>query len=301
MDDVALEMTAVSVAYRRNPVLRDITCSIPRGSTTVLVGGNGAGKTTLVKTLAGLIFPDSGSVRYVSASGQAGAEASRGFLFEEPNLYPHLRGRTNLRLLASGADAKSARLASTCAALDLDEKMLRRRARGYSFGQRRKVTLAALFAQDSDVMVLDEPTNGLDPDAVAGFLGLVSQARSGGRTMLITGQDHAVFEEIADAVWVLDTGRLTTIDHWRARESLSNVLEICSTDPDSVTAWFASVAPDKLATSRGQKIELRGTEDELRALASGVLGSDVSTLITSFSVRPASLADLIRSVPNRGR
>src|SRR5262249_52963906 len=146
------------------------------------LGPNGAGKTTTLRMLAGLVRPTSGAVRVLGTPpGRPDALARTGVLVEEPGFYPYLSGRDNLRALARYAGAPAGRVDAV-----LDTVRLRSRGgdrfRAYSLGMKQRLGVAAALLKEPELLVLDEPTNGLDPAGMAEMRTLISELRQRGRT-----------------------------------------------------------------------------------------------------------------------
>lgn len=284
-------LSDVTLSYRKKLVLSGISISLIPGSSTILLGANGAGKTSIIKMLAGLKRPTSGNVQLPN---QKSSRQRAVYVFEEPNLYPHISGNSNIRILG-GTDYPKLQLA--CDALGIDRRMLKRSARGYSFGQRRKVTLAAAFATPGHLPVfLDEPTNGLDPSSIAGFLRLATGLRDSGRQLLVTGQDFSTLEALADRVYLLKSGSLEYISDWRKYANASWLLRVSYIDAVSVQSLVV------LCSESGSKcnvkdltVECHGSESQLRALMSLVVNHEGSSKIDNISLSPNKLTQLMES------
>lgn len=288
-------------SYGRHRVIENASFTLTAGSVHVLIGPNGAGKSTLVRMLAGLARPDAGVVQVLGApAGSRGGDV--GVLFEDPNLYPHLSGAENLRLLA-GRSTREPLPARWLEVLGLGEPMLRQRGRSYSFGQRRRITLCALLWRSPPLVLLDEPTNGLDPDGTRAFRDYVDiVTQTGDVTLLVTGQDLASFDEIAETVLVLRSGQLSVIEKWQqVRAGLGSLLTLSTTDPAAVHALLLehspaeSVAVVERAVLGRHAVELRGGADQLRDLAALAL-AECGPLVSAVNVRPTDLDEVYRGL-----
>lgn len=285
--DSAIRLSGVCLSYRGVPILDEVDMGTAPGRVSVLVGSNGAGKTSVIRLIAGLRKPDRGFVTVRPTSSPRRAV----FVFEEPNLYAHLSGRTHLSIL--GAQDGNA-LSEACDALELDMGLLGRKARGFSFGQRRKITLAAAFATPGDLpMVFDEPTNGLDPSAVKGFMRLARAAADAGRDLLVTGQDFQTLGALADRVYLLKGGRMDLTADWRAHAEEACALEVNFRSPEAAsTATGVSWAGvSSLATDR--TVVYVGGPGALRSLAADLMAGAFATDIVSLALRPKDLGTLV--------
>ena len=212
----ALEVEGVHVALRRKPVLHGLSLSLAEGECRAVVGLNGAGKTTALRVILSMLRPDTGRVLLY---GRDIASTSRdvwrqvGHLVETPFSYPELTARQNIEAAARlhGADPEhagrlTARMSEALALaltgwLDVPVRRL-------SLGTRQKVGLVGALAHEPDVVILDEPTNGLDPLAVVGFRDLLREVTGRGGAVLVTGHHFDELTRIADRVEVLHRGRI---------------------------------------------------------------------------------------------
>jgi ABC-2 type transport system ATP-binding protein len=184
-------------AYGEQTALGGVTMSVERGRVHALLGPNGAGKTTLLRVLLGLVRPDAGTVDVRGTTG--------GFV-ETPGAYPYLTGRQNLRLLAS-MDDHPADVDAVLERVDLTARA-DTKVGTWSLGMRQRLGLAAGLLRRPDVLVLDEPANGLDPGGARALRGLVRGLADEGLTVLLCSHDLPEVDEVADDVTVLLAGRV---------------------------------------------------------------------------------------------
>ena len=208
--DLALETRALAKGFGDRLAVDRIDLRVEEGTVYGLLGRNGAGKTTLLRMILGLLAPDSGSVSLFGRPAPAGDVASRdavaGFV-EEPRFYPYLSAQRNLELLAK-LDGPQATL-TTQAALEMVDLAGRHRDKvgTFSTGMRQRLGLAATLLRSPRLMVLDEPTIGLDP---ANALSVRSQLRSlaeRGVAVLVSSHNMAEVAEICDRVLIIHEGR----------------------------------------------------------------------------------------------
>jgi ABC-2 type transport system ATP-binding protein len=186
---------------------------IPPGSVTVLLGPNGAGKTTVVRLLTGALAADSGALTVfgLSPSGRDGAEVRRrcGVVPARPALYDRLSGYDNLRyageLFEVGADVLPGRIAHAAARFGIEDA-LERRVGAYSTGMRARLALARAVLHEPDLLLLDEPTAGLDPESAKAVLGLIDELAEQGKAVVMCTHLLLEAEGLADHVVVLDRG-----------------------------------------------------------------------------------------------
>lgn len=205
MSSVMVDAHAISKTYRDDVhALDSVTLRVAAGEVYGLVGPNGAGKTTLLRILAGLVAPTSGTIRV----GGHGAGVAIGSLIESPAFYPSMTGAKNLELLCRywGVNAAEARVALE--GVGLGGRDGARRYREYSLGMKQRLGIASALLGAPGVVVLDEPTNGLDPAAIAGVREIVRSLRERGCAVLLSSHLLGEVEQIADRVGILVNGAL---------------------------------------------------------------------------------------------
>jgi ABC-2 type transport system ATP-binding protein len=188
-----------------------VSFRVERGQVLGLLGPNGAGKTTTLRVLMGLILPTSGSVRVFGHEVVPGAAVlSRlGAFVEGPGFLPHLSGRENLRLFwaASGRPAEEAQFDTVLEIAGLGESV-ERRVKTYSHGMQQRLAIAQAMLGLPDVLVLDEPTNGLDPPQIAEMRVVLGRYAATGRTVIVSSHLLAEVEQTCSHVVVMHRGRL---------------------------------------------------------------------------------------------
>jgi len=209
---VAIEVHQLSKVFAENHRgIDDVSCRILPGRVVGLVGPNGAGKTTLLGMITGLITPTTGTVYIFGHPVHAGAPVlSRvGIALEQPALVPHLTGIDMLRTTwaVTGRPAEDAHLDSVAALSGLDDA-LHRKVSGYSMGMRQRLALAQAMLGLPDILVLDEPANGLDPAQVRQLRTIVRDYAASGRTVLLSSHALGEIEKICDEVVVVHRGRI---------------------------------------------------------------------------------------------
>jgi ABC-type multidrug transport system ATPase subunit len=184
--------------------------SVRRGEVYGFLGPNGAGKTTTLRMLLGLIRPTSGTATVAGHTPGSPAGLGRiGSLIESPGFYPYLSGRENLRVVADLAGVQQKRVE---AVLDLVELTSRagRKFGTYSTGMKQRLGVAAALLKDPELLILDEPTNGLDPQGMAEMRKLIKDIGQGERTVLLSSHLLGEVEQICDRVGVISGGHLVS-------------------------------------------------------------------------------------------
>jgi ABC-2 type transport system ATP-binding protein len=212
----AISSTGLTKRFRGGQVAVDgVSLAVPAGSVYGFLGPNGSGKTTTIRMLLGLIYPTSGEHELLGTPMPAGATTVLtrvGSLVEGPAFHPQLSGRANLaRCDAADRTADPATAADRISAA-LDRVGLlaaaRKRYRAYSLGMKQRLAIAAGLLQPRDLMILDEPTNGLDPQGTREVRSLIREIAAGGTTVFVSSHLLAEVEQISTHVGVMRTGQL---------------------------------------------------------------------------------------------
>jgi ABC-2 type transport system ATP-binding protein len=223
MNDIAVELSGVSKKYRYF-TLEDVHLKLPRGQIMGLIGANGAGKSTTIRVLMGLVQQDSGEVRVLGhrmPAEQVAAKWDIGFASEDMRLYDSMTLDWHMSFMRSiypHWDASYAQLLLKRFGLRVDQKI-----KGISHGQRVKAALLLVLARKPQLLVLDEPTTGLDPVARHEILReLTDVMAEEGRSILFSSHNTQDVEQISDQITFIDRGRIidsmdkeTYLDRWR--------------------------------------------------------------------------------------
>jgi ABC-type multidrug transport system ATPase subunit len=223
-ETLVVETSGLTKRYDERIVAVDnLNLRVRHGEVYGFLGPNGAGKTTTLRMLLGLARPTSGSAIVAGASPGSPEGLSRiGAMIEAPAFYPFLSGRDNLRVLAKHAGVPETRIEAA-----LDQVDLASRADDhfstYSQGMKQRLGLAAALFKDPELLILDEPTNGLDPAGMAEMRSLIRSLGQGQRTVLLSSHLLGEVEQICDRVGVIRSGKLVaegTVEELRGRDTL---------------------------------------------------------------------------------
>ncbi|MFC4006773.1 alpha/beta fold hydrolase [Nonomuraea purpurea] len=211
---VPLEISGLTKAYRNGELAVDgLSFRVEQGQVLGLLGPNGAGKTTTMRMMMGLIQPDGGEIRIFGERVTPGAPVlSRlGSFVEGPGFLPHLSGRDNIELYwaATGRPAKDAHFEEALEIANLG-KALDRAVRTYSQGMRQRLAIAQAMLGLPDLLVLDEPTNGLDPPQIREMREVLKRYARDGRTVIVSSHMLAEVEQTCSHVVVMRRGRLVS-------------------------------------------------------------------------------------------
>jgi ABC-2 type transport system ATP-binding protein len=209
--EYVVETHGLTKLFGERRAVDSVDLRIPSGSAFGYLGPNGAGKTTLIRTLLGLTKPSSGTISLLGRpipEQRADALARIGAIVEEPRFHPFLTGRENMRIVAAAREREShARIDDALQRVGLQHRA-DDRVKTYSQGMRQRLGVARCLLADPELLILDEPTNGLDPAGIEEFRGLVRSLVDEGRTVVLSSHLLSEVERICDAIAIVDRGRV---------------------------------------------------------------------------------------------
>lgn len=210
----ALRTTGLHKTYRRRrvpvPAVDRLDLNVPAGGVHGFLGPNGSGKTTTIRMVLGLIRADAGRIEVF------GTEVPRrlpevvnriGAIVEQPKFFPSFSARRNLELLATGIGVPPQRVPAVLAEVGLAERA-RDRYKTYSLGMKQRLAIAATLLKDPDLLIFDEPTNGLDPAGIHAIRQTMRRLAHQGKTVLVSSHILAEVQQVADTVSIIGRGRL---------------------------------------------------------------------------------------------
>jgi ABC-2 type transport system ATP-binding protein len=211
MTENLIETHRLCKSFGDRAAVADLNLAVPRGCAYGFLGHNGAGKTTAIRMLLGLTRADSGTMRIVGRpvpEERADALGRVGAIVEEPNFHKHLTGRENLRVIAAvrGAEAYE-RIDAALHRVRLADRA-DDRVKTYSQGMRQRLGVARCLLADPELLILDEPMNGLDPGGILEFRMMIGELVAEGRTVFLSSHLLDEVEKTCDAAAVIDRGRL---------------------------------------------------------------------------------------------
>lgn len=212
MDNI-IEITNLSLTIKKTEILKKINISFEKGKIHGLIGRNGSGKTMLMKCICGFIKPTDGEI--IVNEKRIGKDCdfpdSVGIIIETPGFIPYYSGYKNLKLLADlNKKISKEQIKSAMNQVDLDPD-LKRHVKKYSLGMRQRLGLAQAIMENPDILILDEPMNGLDKDGVADMREYLLNLKAQGKTILIASHSTEDIEILCDTVCEMDKGVLTKI------------------------------------------------------------------------------------------
>lgn len=302
----AIATTGLVKRFGAQAAVAGIDLAVPRGAVYGFLGPNGSGKTTTIRMLLGLVQPSAGSIDLL---GEPMPERGPsvlprvGSLVEGPAFHPYLSGRANLARLEAADRYADPRTSAQRIGAALERVGLtaaaRKRYRAYSLGMRQRLGLAAALLMPRELLVLDEPTNGLDPQGTREVRHLVSSLADDGATVLVSSHLLSEVEQMCTHVGVMREGRLVaqgTVGEVRSGGSGAQV-EVTTSDTEAAARILAGLGVTELVTSPGTVRGIPGglaPEAVVAALVHGGVG------VRGFAVLTPSLEDLFVSLTGEG-
>lgn len=306
--ELALATRALTKSYGSRRALDGLDLTVPTGVVYGFLGPNGAGKTTTMRLLTGLLRPDSGTIEML---GRPFSRSDRrrlfdvGALVESPSFYPYLSGRENLEALASaGAKTPRGRVDEVLEIVGLRDRAGDKVSR-YSLGMKQRLGIAGALLSDPQLLLLDEPANGLDPAGIVAMRETLRHLAAIGKTVFVSSHLLAEVQQLADVVGIIAAGRLVREGSMRELLAGEGVVRV-RVAPEEVAAAAAALAglvpSDHVAQSTAEpgwltvQIAPDRTAEVNRTLANASIyaaglesGNDLEELFLSLTHDPSAV------------
>ncbi|MBF0097796.1 MAG: ABC transporter ATP-binding protein [Magnetococcales bacterium] len=292
MGEYSCIVTDVVKQYPRHRALQGVTLAVPTGACVALLGHNGAGKTTLMKLLLGLTRPSSGSVRVLGYDPATAGSAFRrqiGFLPESVTFYDEMSGLDTLRYLARLKGVAWSQCDLLLQQVGLAEAA-KRRVKTYSKGMRQRLGLAQALLGQPRLLLLDEPTTGLDPILRQEFYRMILALRGQGVTIVLSSHLLTELEARTDLAIILRQGRLAamgSLESLRAEANLPVLIRVQSSDVQRVAAQLPTIP---VLQQEAQTVQLAVPVDAKMAVLRQLAA--MGTLVSDLEIQLPTLDDL---------
>jgi ABC-2 type transport system ATP-binding protein len=297
---VAIETQGLTLNFGKLTAVSNLNLCVPVGSVYGFLGLNGAGKTSTIRMLLGLIQPYTGEIRLF---GQPFSRTHRkqlnqiGALVETPSLYGHLTGYENLeltRILVGAASAQIDRVLTIVGLVNDSHRLVRQ----YSLGMRQRLALAIALLNDPQLVILDEPTNGLDPAGIREIRALIGNlSAEHGITVFLSSHLLSEIEQVATVIGIIHKGKLLfqgVPDELHAR--LQEYVSIEVDQPDKARRILAQQGWPVVQPDEHRLSVLTNRRDDVAALTAQLVGAGL--LIYHVSLQQPSLEDIFLKLTN---
>ena len=289
-----IEARGLVKRYGHITAVDDVDLNVKAGDVYGYLGPNGAGKTTSLRMLLGLIRPDAGSARLFGRDpleeGARALDGVAGFV-EAPRFYPYMSGRRNLEMAAAlDGDGAERRIGEALDTVDLADRA-GDKVGGYSHGMRQRLGIAGALLRNPRLLLLDEPTTGLDPAGMRDMRALVKRLAGEGITVLLSSHLLAEVEELCDRVAIIRSGRIVYEGSLEElKRSATGSYRLRTTDDDRALAVTRAQAGIERVELRGGEIAFEAGEDAVGELSVALV--EAGALIHSLVPQTATLEDL---------
>ena len=305
MSRPAVATFGLTKRFRHQVAVDSLDLVVPAGAVYGFLGPNGSGKTTTIRMLLGLVTPTSGRVEMLGRPIPGGAAAVLprvGALVEGPAFHPYLSGRDNLLRLDAADRTSAAGTARARVEGALDRVGLlaaaTKRYRAYSLGMRQRLAIASALLHDRDLLVLDEPTNGLDPQGTREVRSLVASLSDGGATVLVSSHLLSEVEQMCSHVGVMHAGRLVAQGTSAAIRAGRETQATVETDqPGTVARIMRELGLLEVRTTPGAAIGRLGEIAPEKIVAACV---HQGVAVLGFRVAAPSLEDVFVALTGEG-
>lgn len=206
-NNMILETKGICKSFSRQRVLNQISLAVPEGCVYGLLGPNGAGKSTLMKMFSGMMRPDAGEIYFMGEKWSRAHLKQTGILIEQPPLYENLTARENLEVRTLLLNLPKSRIGEVLEIVDL-KNTGNKRAGKFSMGMKQRLGIAAALLNHPSLLILDEPTNGLDPFGIQELREMIRGFGHQGITVIVSSHILSEVEQVADYVGIISGGVL---------------------------------------------------------------------------------------------
>ena len=257
LSPAVLEIQQLTKRYGKLTAVNQLNLEVKKGTVFGILGPNGSGKTTTLGMLLGVLNADEGQFRWFGEKPSKAQRKRIGAILETPNFYPYLNAERNLRIIADIKGAPYSRIDEVLDRVGLLERK-RDRFKTYSLGMKQRLAIAAALLNEPEVLVLDEPTNGLDPQGIAEIRELIKSIAEEGVTILLASHLLDEVEKVCSDVAVLKRGNLLfagKVDQI-AGDQQTTLVELRSADHEALQSALADFPNVTAVASRAGFIEL---------------------------------------------
>ena len=286
-----LTLRNLSKRYGNIQAVNDVSFDVPRQSVFGILGPNGSGKTTTLGVVLDVVRSDAGTYAWFGNFNHTNEIKRRvGAILETPNFYPYLSGERNLKIVA---DIKGVAYSKIPAILDMVDLLGRKNSKfkDYSLGMKQRLAIASALLGDPDVLVLDEPTNGLDPQGIRQIRDLIKQISNDGKTIILASHLLDEVEKVCTHVGILKSGNLLTFGHVDEILSEDMILELSAEDASRLEEVIRTINGLEFLDKQKENLLVKVTDESLTATKVNKLLIDKGIVLNHLIAKKRSLED----------
>jgi len=260
-----IEVVELTKHYGAKKAVDKISFSVEQGQVFGFLGPNGSGKTTTIGLLLGIINKTSGTIKLFEGDDLDSARLRIGATLETPNFYPYLSGLDNLKIVAKIKRATDEQIEHALKLVDLSARA-KSPFRTYSLGMKQRLAIAAATLSNPDLIILDEPTNGLDPDGIRDVRQIIKRLADEGKTIFLSSHLLSEVEQVCSHVAVIKNGKLLKSGH--VKELIShNPIAFLKAEPIETLKAVLATYPETLSIAdEGEGVLVELLSDNLASL-----------------------------------
>ena len=258
MAEEILQITKLTKHFGNVKAVQDLNLTVHAGQVFGLLGPNGSGKTTTLGMILGVINPTSGSFSWYGKKPTYKVRQQIGAILEQPIFFPHLSAVQNLRIAAEIKEVSEKRIDEVLDWVGLAERK-NDKASGYSLGMKQRLAIASALLSDPQVLILDEPTNGLDPLGIADIRGLIQRIAAEGKTIILASHLLDEVQKVCTDFCVLKKGKLIHSGNVEEELSRGQYFEVTATDLEKLQAALSGHTATLLGEVKPDFIRLQST------------------------------------------
>ncbi|RMG86070.1 MAG: ABC transporter ATP-binding protein [Bacteroidetes bacterium] len=283
-----LEINHLTKKYGRITAVNDLNLTVSKGEVFGILGPNGSGKTTTLGIILGITHPDNGHFSWFDGAYGDNPRRHLGALLETPNFYPYLSALDNLKIVAHIKKAPKAPFDQLLELVSLGERK-NTLFRTFSLGMKQRLAIAAALIGDPEVLIFDEPTNGLDPQGIAEVRQTITDIAAGGKTIIMASHILDEVEKVCSHVAIIKNGHLKATGTVGAILSDDKIIEIGADDLDRLFDLVSSLPQVKKTERPKAPFLLLHAHPELTTATLNRLAFDHGILLTHLIARQKSL------------
>jgi ABC-2 type transport system ATP-binding protein len=294
-----IQTFGLSKRYRKTTAVDDISFRVEPGQVFGFLGPNGAGKTTTIGLLLGIITPTGGRFELFGGGGASDLHAARrriGATLETPNFYPYLSGRDNLRIVANVKRRDAAEIERVLDLVGLGRRA-KHKFKAYSLGMKQRLALAATMLGDPELIILDEPANGLDPEGMREIREIIRGLGERGKTIFLSSHLLSEVERTCTHVAIIQNGRIIRQDSV-ADVTSHGVAGLRSADLEALAAAVGDYPAARWSDRRGDRVVAELDDGDLAALNAWLAARGIH--LSHMALEARSLEDVFMEATGAG-